>query len=286
MIATEAETITKNSTMMKYESPPRLPKWPFFVADVLLLTAAALIVKHAQVASPWWMFLLVVAVGFAAWVGVTPFLVQHRSDVRFGESNCLVNAVEQLENLRSFTNQISFATAQWRLMQEQAESTVATARQLSERMAAEAKAFGEFMQKNNETERGHLRLQVEKMQRGQQESLQVLVSLMDHVYALYLGGCRSGQANVIEQLGRFQNACREVTRKVGLVAFEVPENTAFDPNMHQLLNGDTPAAEARIGSMLAPGYSFQGQVIRNALVALKGAEAVATTAPKLAPVAQ
>src|SRR5947207_5891060 len=161
---------------MKYDTAPRLPKWPFFVADALLLAAAVVIIAIAPATAPWWMLFLVLAVGLAAWVGVTPFLIQHKADIKFAESNSLLGAVEQLQNLRTFTNQISFATAQWQVVQDQATGTVATARQLAEKMAAEAKAFGEFMQKANDGERAHLRLQVEKLQRGQTEWLQVLVS--------------------------------------------------------------------------------------------------------------
>ena len=270
---------------MKYLSATRLTKWPFLIADAVLLAAAGILVAFAPSATAWWMLGLIVSVGLAAWLGVTPFLVEYKAEVKFAESNSLVGAVEQLQNLRTFTNQISFATAQWQVVQEQATGTVASARQLAERMSAEAKAFGEFMQKANDGERAVLLLQVYKLQRGQAEWLQVLISVMDHVYALYLAGCRSGQQSIVDQLGRFQNACREVIRKVGLVPFEVATEAAFDANVHQLLGGDAPtAADARISGTLAPGYSFQGQIIRNALVALKEEQPFAAAAPQFTAV--
>ena len=250
---------------------PKLKKWPFYMADLLLLGTATFVVYHSRAGSDlWWMLFLVVSVALGTWIGILPFLLQHKADVRFAESNSLIGAVEELNNLRAFTNQISFATAQWQVVQEQASNTVSTARQISERMTAEAKAFAEFMQKTSDSEKSHLRLEVEKLRRVENEWLQVMVLLLDHVYALYLAGRRSGQPNIIQQLSAFQSACRDVARKVGLVPFEASPDEPFNPSLHQLLNGEAPAPEAnaRITNTLAPGYNFQGQLIRNALVSV------------------
>src|SRR5207245_9616273 len=103
-----------------------------------------------------------------------------------------------------------------RVGREGAATTVGTARQIAERMASEAKAFSDFMQKASDAEKGHLRLEVEKLRRSEGEWLQVLVLTLDHVYALLLAGRRSGQQNIIQQLTTFQHACRDVARKVGL----------------------------------------------------------------------
>ena len=252
-------------------SAPKLKIWPFLAADLLLLVAAVFIVRAmSQPSGSGWIFGLVAAVGLAAWVGVTPFLVQHRADMKFAESQGLITAVEQFTNLRTFTNQISFATAQWQLVQDEAAKTVGAARQIAEQMASEARAFAEFMQKASDSEKGHLRLEVDKLRRGEGEWLQVLVLMLDHVYALLLAGRRSGQQNVIQQLTNFQQACRDAARKVGLVAFEAQANEPFNSQKHQLLEGAAqPQPNARIADTLAPGYTFQGQLVRNALVSLQ-----------------
>lgn len=215
------------------------------------------------------MLFLVISVGLAGWMGVVPFLAQHRAEMKFAETKQLTSAVEQITNLRTFTNQISFATAQWQIVQEQASKTVDTAKQIGDRMAVEAQAFSGFMQKASDAEKAHLRLEVDKLRRTETEWLQILVLLMDHVYALYLAGRRSGQENIIQQLGTFQNACRDVARKVGLVALEAEVNESFNPKIHQVLEGEAPAATARVIDTLAPGFSFQGQLIRNVLVSIK-----------------
>jgi molecular chaperone GrpE (heat shock protein) len=253
-------------------SPPVLKKWPFFLADLMLLIVALYIVRslNASSQSSGWMLFLLASVALAAWIGIVPFLVQHRAEMRFAETKYLTSAVEQITNLRTFTNQISFATAQWQIVQEQASKTVETAKQIGDRMATEAQAFSEFMQKASDAEKTHLRLEVDKLRRTETEWLQVLVMLMDHTYALYLAGRRSGQENIIQQLGTFQNACRDVARKVGLVAFEAQSQESFDPKIHQLLDADAePAANARVIDTLAPGFTFQGQLIRNVLVSIQ-----------------
>lgn len=248
---------------------PRLNKWPFFIADGLMLAVAGYIALHPST-EPWWMLFLLGAVSLAAWISVMPFLAQHRADVKFAEAASLTTAVEQIANLRSFTNQISFATAQWQVVQDEAYKTVGTAKQIAERMAVEAKAFSDFMQKASDSEKVHLRLEVEKLRRTESEWLQVLVMMLDHVYALSLAGRRSGQQNIIQQLAVFQNACRDSARRVGLVAFEAQTNEPFNPQMHQLLNSDAPIPKtARVAQTLASGYMFQGQLIRNAVISLQ-----------------
>jgi hypothetical protein len=57
--------------------------------------------------------------------------------------------------------------------------------------------------------KNHLRLEIEKLRRGEGEWLQVMVRVLDHVQALHLAGQRSGQRNLIEQLTHFQNSCRD-----------------------------------------------------------------------------
>jgi molecular chaperone GrpE (heat shock protein) len=239
---------------------------------VMLLGTAIYIIKTMPATGgPWWMFFLVASVGLAAWAAIAPFLSQHRADMRLAEARSLTTAVEQIANLRTLTNQISFATAQWQVVKDEASKTVGSAKQIADQMAAESKAFSEFIEKASDAEKAHLRLEVDKLRRGETEWVQVLVMMLDHVYALYLAGRRSGQQNIIQQLGAFQNACREVTRRVGLIPFEGQPNEGFNAKMHQLLDAadSNKSASGKISETLAPGYMFQGQLIRTAVVALQ-----------------
>ena len=126
------------------------------------------------------------------------------------------------------------------------------------------------MKRANDSERANLRLEVEKLRRGESEWLQVTVRMLDHVYALHQGACRSGQPRLIEQVGQFQNACRDAARRVGLTPFAANEAEPFDAQRHQLLEeGAKAPADAVVGETVATGYTFQGQLIRLALVRLR-----------------
>lgn len=266
---------------MSQRTGPRLAKWPFFVADVVLLGAAAWIVfKSGQPLSPWALVSVAAYTAIGAWVCVTPFLKQHQADLQFAEADKLATTVEQLNNLRSFTNQISFATAQWQNIQENSAKTVSAAKQIADGIATDAKAFSEFMLKANDAEKAHLRLQIEKLRRGEGDWVQLVVHLLDNVYALQQAAVRSGQQNVIAQLTQFQQVCRELVRRVGLTPVEVKIGEPYDPKAHTLPEGHPPpAAEGRVVQMLAPGYTFQGQTVRNALIMTKLPESKQREAP-------
>jgi molecular chaperone GrpE (heat shock protein) len=182
----------------------------------------------------------------------------------------LTNAVKEIRGLQTVAEQIRLATAQWQGAQETSAKTVTAAREISDRIAAEAHAFTEFMQKVNDSEKATLRLEVEKLRRAETQSVQVLVHLLDHVFALYQAGARSGQSNLEAQLGRFQEACRDVTRRVGLAPFEAAPDETFDATRHQVPDGQPePSPDARIAETLAAGYTFQGQLLRRSIVALR-----------------
>ena len=160
-----------------------------------------------------------------------------------------------------------------------------TAREITERMAAEVRDFTGFMQKINEGEKSTLRLEAEKLRRAETDWLQVLVHVLDHVHALHTGAARSGQPRLVEQLTHFQNACRDAARRVGLLAFAASPGEKFDTQRHQSANGDkTPPAGAVIAEALAPGYTLQGRLVRPALVRVTG-DGSSETAPTQSPAA-
>ena len=264
--------------VMTERSVPKLSKWPFYFCDLLLLLLAAWIVYHyPHPLGLWPLFFLVLSVLAGGWFGVLPFLAEYRAALKFAESDELTSALSQIENLQSISDQIRLATAQWQSIQEQSGQTAGAAREVAERMTAEAKAFGEFMQKSNDAEKARLRLEVEKLRRGEGEWLQVLVHLLDHVFALYQAGLRSNQPGLTDQLRNFQSACRDTVRRVGLVPFEAQSEASFDEKTHQLVDAETkPAANARIRETVATGYNYQGKLVRRALVSLEEPPARAT----------
>jgi hypothetical protein len=256
---------------------PRIPKWPFLAGDALLLGVAAWIV--AQQPSPLPMGPMVCMAGsvaLGAWLAVIPFLKQYQAAVTVAEADALTTVVEQVNQVQTLASQISFATAQWQVVQEHAGRTVEESRKIADTMTHEARTFAEFMAKANDREKGHLRLEADKLRRGQEEWLQVLVGLLDHVYALYRAGLNSKQPHLIHQLGNYQLACRDMARRVGLVPFEAQPDEPFRAEDHQPADAETPVAEgALVTETLVTGYTFQGQRLRRAVVTVRAEPAAA-----------
>jgi len=247
---------------------PKLNKTPFFAGDLLLIFVAGWIVYQTpHPIGPNSVLLISILTFAGAWLSILPFLLEYRAALKVAEAGSLTTVVEQMTDLRTLANQISFATAQWQVVQDQASQTVKATHEIADRITKEAQAFTAFMQKANDAERAHLRLEVEKLRRGEGDWLQSVVILLDHVYALHQAGLRSGQPVLIEQLGHFQAACRDSVRRLGLTPFEATVNEPFDGSVHQLVKGDgKPEPSARIIQSIATGYTYQGKLVRRALV--------------------
>jgi molecular chaperone GrpE (heat shock protein) len=219
----------------------------------------------------WEMCFVVLCVLAGAVLGIAPFLLEYEALTKVVEAAALTTVAAQLQNLEAIATQISGATGRWQDAQDAADKTAGAARDIAERMTAEVQAFTEFMKKANESERAMLRLEVEKLRRAEADWLQVLVRVLDHVYALHVGAVRSGQPNLIQQLGSFQSACRDAARRVGLSPFAASESEPFDAERHQPVgDGAKPPPDAVIAETIATGYTFQGRLVRPALVRLRG----------------
>jgi len=258
---------------MRDVSQPKVSKTAFFLADALLLGAACIIyVQSRTPLGPAEAALAVLCVAGGALLAIVPFLLEYRAVVRLAEAGALTTLVSQVRNLEAVATQIAHATSQWQTVQEQAGTTASGAKEIADRMSAEARAFTEFMQRANDSEKATLKLEVEKLRRAENDWLQVMVRMLDHVFALNQGALRSGQPSLIEQLGNFQNACRDAARRVGLAPFTAHPAEAFDAQRHRSVEDDAPPAiGARVAETVAAGYTFQGRMLRPALVRL-GAE--------------
>ena len=258
---------------MKDRRIPTVPKWPFYVADIVLIGLAIWLVNHfPHPLAVWPATLMALCVAGAAVLGVWPHRMEYEASLKFAQSDGLADAVKEIRNVQTAAEQIRLATGQWQSVQEHSAKTAAAAKEIADRIAAEANAFSEFIQKTNDSEKATLRLEVEKLRRGEGQWLQILVHLLDHVFALYQAGARSGQPNLRDQLGNFQEACRDIVRRVGLTPFEASEDESFNSEKHQLVEGQAepdPVQNPRVAQTLATGYMFQGQILRRSLVALK-----------------
>ncbi|HXG48886.1 MAG TPA: nucleotide exchange factor GrpE [Methylomirabilota bacterium] len=256
---------------------PSLTKWPFLLGDLILLgvaAGAAISQPYPLTTAPLLLVAACVAVG--AGLAVWPFVLDHRAALRLAEANQLATTVAQLEQLRTVGEQVRLATAQWQAVQEHATRAVDAAREITERMSAEARAFAEFMQKANDNERSRLRLELEKLRRNEGEWLQTLIRILDHVYALALAANRSGQPALREQLGKFRGACYDAARRIGLVPIEARPGEPFRTEHHQLPHAkETPPTGAVIQETLATGYTYQSEVLRLPVVTVVSPTATA-----------
>lgn len=251
---------------------PKLSKWPFFLGDFALLALAWFIFYQSKAPlNPWELLACVTCFAVGAWISITPFLKEYQAAVKFAEGDNLVSATAQIQNLDQLAAQIGYATSQWQVIREAADKTANTAKSIAEGMATEVKLFNEFIQKTNDGEKATLRLEVEKMRRAEVEWLQVVVRILDHVFALHQAAVRSKQPGLAEQLGKFQMACHDAARRIGLSAFAAAPAETYDAQRHQLIDGpDAKAPEgAVIEDTVATGYTFQGRLIRPAMVRLR-----------------
>lgn len=263
---------------MSEQAAPRLNKLPFLAADTALLAAAAwLAFRPGSTPDLLTSALVCGCVALAAWLGTWPFVTEFRATVRFAEANQLASTVEQVKQLQSVGEQVGAATARWQSVQESADKTAKAAHEIAEKIATEAQNFTQFMQKAQAAETRHLQLEVEKLHRAENDWLQVVVRMLDHTYALFSAAEKSGQPGLAEQIGHFQDACRDAARRIGLVPFTPQPGATFEEQAHQIPEGMTAPAGAVIDQTIGPGLSFQGQLLRRALVTVKGSEDVPAT---------
>ena len=250
----------------------KIPKWPFLLANALLLAAAVLVYQAAHPISELEIGLAIGGVALGALLGCLPFILDYRATAKLIEVNAVGTIAEQLNDLKKYSSQIAAATDQWALVQEatkgNTEKTVAAAGEIAGRMTAEIREFNDFQLKLNDTEKGALRLEVEKLRRAEGEWLQVVARILDHIFALHNAAARSGQPELAEQISQFQNACRDAARRVGVTPFHALPEEKYDAQKHRAHGVENPPAEAVIAETLAPGLTFQGRLIRPALVRL------------------
>ena len=254
---------------MLLSEAPRTPKWPYLLADVVLVAAAAAVAWKAAPVWTWKEISLVGGLtGLGAWILIQPFQKDHETAVKLFEQVNLAAAAEKLGSLDKTAQQIAAATAQWQDIQTLSTKTVNSAGNIASQIAAEAKGFSEFLTRSNDGEKANLRLEIEKLRRGEKDSLQVVIHLMDHCFALFQAAAASEQVQLIQQIGNYRNACIDATRRVGILPYEAQPGEPFDAERHEIADGSTPPAGALVGRTVAWGYTFQGMGIRRIQVTI------------------
>ena len=261
---------------MSESTAPKITKWPFIVGDVALLLMAWLVYYESDPNTPFngleafWCFACVAA---GAWVMVLPYLREFQARADLTEASELAASVEKISSLEALTKQVENATEQWLHVEDRANEINATSKEIAGKINAEAREFTEFLQNANDTEKKHLRLEVDKLNRAQVDWVKVVTGMLDHVFALNQAGRQSGQEKLIRQLDNFQIACRDVARRVGVVTHEAKPDECFDAEKHQLRDPEAePESGAKIIGIAAQGLTHQGQMLRKTIVVIEGEE--------------
>jgi molecular chaperone GrpE (heat shock protein) len=249
----------------------RLAKWPFYLADVLLCGVVFFVLYQLGTFEGTSDLVIVSiclgVVAIAAWFSVMPWLKEHEARVKVADSTNLKTSLEQIKGVEKVAELIRQSNGQWQAIQDTSARTLASAHEITDRMKFEADEFMKFMAQAQDQERTGLRLEVEKLRRMEGDWIKVAVGMLDHTYAVFRAAERSGQQGLIAQLGQFQNACREVARRMGLAPFVPVVGENFDARTHQLADPKAEVPEgAKLQEALACGYTYQGQLLRRALV--------------------
>jgi molecular chaperone GrpE (heat shock protein) len=249
----------------------KVSKWIFLVGDAGLMIFGYFFVLHSPLPISHWE-IAAGCVALGAILGVIPFILDYRAMGKALEVNALISVADRIQDLERVTALISSATNEWVHAQTQAEKTSNSAKEIADQMTEEARQFAAVMQKLNDNEKSALRLEVEKLHRAEVEWLQVLVRILDHVFALHAAAERSGQPRVAEQMTQFQNACRDAARRVGLAPFTATPDEPFDAKRHQAVNTESdPPAGAIVAETVGAGFTYQGKLLRPVLVRLREA---------------
>lgn len=263
-------------------------KWPFLLADVVLLgIAAAFIFLTKQPVSHAFIYAAAGCAAVGALLACIPYYLDYCAAGKLIEVHAVGDVSEKISDLKNTAAQISTATDQWARVQEatkgHADKTTTAAAEIADRMTSEVREFTQFQAKMNDTEKAALRLEAEKLRRSEGEWLQVVARILDHTFALHTAASRSGQPELAEQISNFQNACRDSARRVGLAQFEAANGENFDAERQRAHGVENPTADLLVAETLAPGITFQGRLVRPALVKLQ--EPLAPTASEVETVA-
>jgi molecular chaperone GrpE (heat shock protein) len=270
---------------MTNRPPASVAKWPFILTDVLLLVGFAWVIRFVLPPKSTLdyaaMITIIVFWMFAAWISILPWLREYQAQVKFAEQDAIGTALEQIQRLEEIGSRVQAATGTWQSAQDSANRVMLAAKEVEDKILASSKEFMEFAERINNDEKQHLRLEVEKLRRNESEWLQVAARMLDHTFAITAAAQRSGQPNLASQMNNFQNACRDAARRVGLVPFHPAVGDAFEERSQQLEDANAKPEEGSVVSdILATGYTFQGQLLRKALVRVGKAPESETTQPQ------
>ena len=152
--------------------------------------------------------------GFA----VAPFYFEYRAEAKAVEIAQLTTVAKEVNKMEEAAKLIAEASANWSSVQETSEQTAKLAEEIASGMAATVKDHDDFMANANTEELSTLKLEVENPPRrgrlGQHAGRRARSGVSPRTI-----GHRFGQGTIHPDHGPVPGHCREVSRRVGLVAF-------------------------------------------------------------------
>ena len=249
--------------------PVAVPKWPFLTADIIFIGLGYWISTLIQGDPQSWQIIsILVCAGLGAGFAVAPFYFEYRAEAKAVEIAQLTTVAKEVNKMEEAAKLIAEASANWSSVQETSEQTAKLAEEIASGMAATVKDHDAFMATANTEELSTLKLEIEKLRRVEADWANTLVGVLDLVYRLEQSAIASGKEQFIQTMGQFQGQCREVARRVGLVAFEAENGTPFNAEEHALPDGESAEDNATISQTRLPGFKMQGKLVRKPLVAV------------------
>ena len=250
--------------------PVAVPKWPFFLSDLIFIGLAywiSTLIKEP--AEPWQVISILVCAIFGAGFAIAPFYFEYKAEAKAIEIAQLTTVTKEINKMETVAQQIAEATENWEGVQETSAQTAKLAEEIAEGIGASIKEHDTFMAKAGTDELRTLKLEVEKFQQMEKAWANSLVGVLDLVYRLEQSAVASGKEEFIKTMGTFQGQCREMARLVGLVAFEAENDSAFDAELHAIPQGEPkPADDSKVSATRLPGFRLQGKLVRKPLVAV------------------
>lgn len=249
-------------------NPSASDKAPFVVTDlVLILTAVGILTftQHPLSGSAIWTITLLVASG--AWIAVTPWIMEQRSKTRLAELDGLKGVEESIQKMNSFSDGVNSALLSLSNVQEIAQASAKRAAEAEEKIAQYGQDFEERFTKAANYEKSALQLEIDKLKRIEKDWVSSASGMLDHILALASAGIHSGKPEIAEQMKRFRAACLDIASHAGIQPYMPAPTDLYDPEKHAVPpNAPTPAAEAKIARVLAPGFIYQGVMTRKAMI--------------------
>ena len=126
--------------------PVAVPKWPFFLSDLIFIGLAywiSTLIKEP--AEPWQVISILVCAIFGAGFAIAPFYFEYKAEAKAIEIAQLTTVAKEVGKMKAVAKQISEATENWGSVQETSAQTAKLAEEIAEGIQASVKEHDAYM---------------------------------------------------------------------------------------------------------------------------------------------